>query len=113
MMEPPKYDRARYIEAVIATAAQQYRVRPAELILRRGRRKRVEAARLVAMAVAYETLPRTSMQTVGRYFDNRDHSTVWNAVHRLKPAVEKAAAANPASLSEWIERVRAAWESER
>ena len=65
------------MDAIIDATVEYYMLKPADII-GRGRTKRVVRPRKVAMFLG-RTLTEMSFPELGRYFDNRDHTTVLDA----------------------------------
>lgn len=70
------------IETVKRLVGRYYGVSVAE-IEGRSKLQTPMYARMMAMAVIRKVRPEVSLPRIGRAFDNRHHTTVLNAVHRI------------------------------
>lgn len=102
---PAVYNSRAYASIIVEGFAREYRIGVRE-IYDGCKRKDVLEARQNAMALTRRFATKASLETIGRYFGGRDHATVLNACRRRQHVLDAVAATNPASLSEWITRMR-------
>ncbi|MER9814277.1 helix-turn-helix domain-containing protein [Mesorhizobium sp. M0129] len=79
------------VSVIIAEVAREHNVRPGDIV-GQARSRRITAARRAAMARVHIERPDLSSTVVGRFFGDRDHSTVLHAWRKagLRPAKGEA-----------------------